>query len=74
MPVQVFKASVHERRGRYARPAFLVAVKTLKEGCTGQDKKELMEEAALMAHLRHDNLVELVGVCTREYPVLLVME
>lgn len=70
----MFKASVHERQGRYAGPAFLVAVKTMKEGCTGQDKKELMEEAALMVQLRHDHLVELVGVCTRAFPILLVME
>ena len=55
-------------------PSFLAAVKTLKEGSTGADKRELMEEATLMAQMQHANLVGIVGVCTRAYPVLLVLE
>ena len=55
-------------------PSFLAAVKTLKEGSSSADKRELMEEAALMAQLQHANLVGIVGVCTRSYPILLVLE
>ena len=66
---------MREGHGRgHHMPAYLAAVKTLKEGSTGADKKELMEEAAVMAQLQHTNLVGLIGVCTREYPILLVME
>ena len=55
-------------------PAYTVAAKTLKEGCTGADERMLMEEAAIMAQLQHNNVVGIVGVCTRQYPMLLVMQ
>lgn len=50
----------------------LVAVKTLKENVTVRD--EFLEEARLMKSLRHPNLVQLLGVCTREPPYYIVTE
>ncbi|KAF5404030.1 Tyrosine-protein kinase [Paragonimus heterotremus] len=50
----------------------LVAVKTLKENVTVRD--EFLEEARLMKSLRHPNLVELLGACTREPPYYIVTE
>ncbi|KAF8562055.1 hypothetical protein P879_07908 [Paragonimus westermani] len=50
----------------------LVAVKTLKEDVTVRD--EFLEEARLMKSLRHPNLVELLGACTREPPYYIVTE
>ncbi|KAA0200920.1 Tyrosine-protein kinase [Fasciolopsis buskii] len=50
----------------------LVAVKTLKEDVTVRD--EFLEEARLMKTLRHPNLVELLGACTREPPYYIVTE
>ncbi|CAL8095527.1 unnamed protein product [Calicophoron daubneyi] len=50
----------------------LVAVKTLKEDVTVRD--EFLEEARLMKSLRHPNLVELLGACTREPPYYIITE
>ena len=65
------RATAHATRA--PGPAYLAALKTLKDGSSSA-KKELMEEAAIMFKLQHQNLVGLVGVCTREYPILLMME
>jgi len=72
----VYKAIIKEQPlgNGPPRPAYLAAVKTLKEGSTRQDKQELMEEAAINALLQHDNLVALIGVCTKGSPVMLVLE
>ena len=53
-------------------PAFAVAVKTLKNG-SEEAKKDLLEEAALMASFKHRNVISLLGVCTRGMPVYLVL-
>ncbi|XP_039452494.2 uncharacterized protein LOC120431441 [Culex pipiens pallens] len=45
-----------------------VAVKTSK------DPKALIKEAAIMKDLKHPNLVQLMGVCTREPPYYLIIE
>lgn len=49
-----------------------VAVKTLKQDYMEVD--EFMQEAHIMKKLCHPNLVRLYGVCTRELPVLTVLE
>ncbi len=38
------------------------------------DAEEFLEEAAVMKHVCHPNLVQLVGVCTRELPLFIIME
>ena len=49
-----------------------VAVKTLKPGTMGAS--EFLEEAALMKKLRHQNLVQLYAVCTKEKPFYIITE
>ena len=49
-----------------------VAVKTLKPGTMGVS--EFLEEAALMKKLRHQKLIQLYAVCTREEPIYIITE
>lgn len=53
---------------------FLAAAKTLHAGATGADRAALMEEAAIMNALNHKHLVGLVGVVTKGYPLMIIME
>ena len=38
------------------------------------DAEEFLKEAAVMKHVRHPNLVQLLGVCTRELPFFIITE
>ena len=38
------------------------------------DADEFLKEAAVMKHVRHPNLVQLLGVCTRELPFFIITE
>ncbi|XP_042189827.1 cytoplasmic tyrosine-protein kinase BMX isoform X2 [Callorhinchus milii] len=49
-----------------------VAIKMIKEGSMSED--EFLEEAEIMMKLKHPNLVQLYGVCTKEYPIYIVTE
>ncbi|XP_055610940.1 tyrosine-protein kinase Abl isoform X2 [Uranotaenia lowii] len=49
-----------------------VAVKTLKEDTMAL--KDFIEEAAIMKEMKHPNLVQLIGVCTREPPFYIITE
>ncbi|XP_064617086.1 tyrosine-protein kinase Abl-like isoform X2 [Liolophura sinensis] len=49
-----------------------VAVKTLKEDTMAL--KDFLEEAAIMKEMKHPNLVQLLGVCTREPPFYILTE
>nr|KAG5686035.1 hypothetical protein BaRGS_021597 [Batillaria attramentaria] len=49
-----------------------VAVKTLKEDTMAL--KDFLEEASIMKEMKHPNLVQLLGVCTREPPFYIVTE
>ncbi|KYN32529.1 Tyrosine-protein kinase Abl [Trachymyrmex septentrionalis] len=49
-----------------------VAVKTLKEDTMAL--KDFLEEAAIMKEMKHRNLVQLLGVCTREPPFYIITE
>lgn len=49
-----------------------VAVKTLKEDT--MELKDFLEEAAIMKEMKHPNLVQLLGVCTREPPFYIITE
>ena len=42
----------------------MVAVKTLRANASPSERRELLEEAALMAQFDHPNVMRLVGVCT----------
>lgn len=49
-----------------------VAIKMIKEGSMSED--DFIEEAKIMMKLRHENLVQLYGVCTKQRPIYIVTE
>lgn len=49
-----------------------VAVKTLKEDT--MKAEEFLKEAGVMKEIKHPNLVQLLGVCTREPPFYIITE
>ena len=46
-----------------------VAVKTLKEGSSDEDRVKFLQEAAIMCKFRHPNVVTMYGVITDGDPV-----
>ena len=42
-----------------------VALKTLKEGSSKEDKMKFLQEAAIMAQFRHPNVIALYGVVSK---------
>jgi hypothetical protein len=76
---RVCKASYRENK---VMASWLVAVKLLlssDESAQQQQqpegaKRELLEEAAVMAQFQHENVVRLVGVVTAGAPVMMVLE
>jgi len=53
----------------------VVAIKTLKINATEKDKKDLLNELAIMKMLEpHPNVVSLLGCCTDKDPLLVIME
>lgn len=66
-------ANKHEK----GRTIATVAVKMLKEGHTDSDVIDLVSEMAIMKTIgRHDNIINLLGVCTRPIgrPLLVIVE
>ncbi|XP_010148677.1 PREDICTED: cytoplasmic tyrosine-protein kinase BMX-like, partial [Eurypyga helias] len=57
--------------GKWKRQ-YEVAIKMIKEGAMSED--EFIEEAQTMMKLNHPKLVRLYGVCSKSYPIYLVME
>ncbi|XP_068720655.1 fibroblast growth factor receptor 3-like [Montipora capricornis] len=52
-----------------------VAVKTLKEGATKEEYKDLASELKILIHLgQHKNIVNLLGACTRGKRLMVIME
>ncbi|XP_064459138.1 tyrosine kinase receptor Cad96Ca-like, partial [Ornithodoros turicata] len=52
-----------------------VAVKTLKEYASSEEKRDLLREMRVMRELgKHPNVVAFIGYCTQQEPLLLVME
>lgn len=58
--------------GYWSRHQRTVAVKTLKEEAMALP--DFLAEAAIMKDLHHKNLVQLLGVCTREAPFYIITE
>ncbi|XP_052121364.1 tyrosine-protein kinase Abl isoform X3 [Frankliniella occidentalis] len=56
----------------WKRHNMTVAVKTLKEDTMAL--KDFLEEASIMKEMKHPNLVQLLGVCTREPPFYIITE
>ena len=46
-----------------------VAIKTLKEGASKEDKVKFLQEAAIMGQFRHPNVIKLYGVVIEGEPV-----
>lgn len=52
-----------------------VAVKTLKQGSGEEAQQDFLSEIRIMEHLAmHPNLVSMVGKCTIDAPLMLVLE
>ncbi|XP_035698423.1 uncharacterized protein LOC118431379 isoform X2 [Branchiostoma floridae] len=52
-----------------------VAVKTLKSSASDSDKKDLLGELEILVTVgRHDNIISLVGACTKDDPLTIVVE
>lgn len=49
-------------------------MKTLKLGSTTEVKLDFLSEAEVMKRLDHQNIVKLLGVCTKNEPVYTIME
>ncbi|KAJ8379727.1 hypothetical protein SKAU_G00005050 [Synaphobranchus kaupii] len=58
--------------GMWKKYNLTVAVKTLKEDT--MELEEFLKEAAVMKEIKHPNLVQLLGVCTREPPFYIITE
>ena len=57
-------------QGVWRRPndsAVDVALKTLNEGASEQDKVRFLQEGAIMAQFRHPNIVSLYGIIASEF-------
>ncbi len=54
--------------------ATLVAIKTLKPGATQKTRSDFQRESELMAELRHNNIVCLLGVSFQEDPQCMIFE
>lgn len=64
---QVYEGIFHGENGTKK-----VAIKTLRKG--SMDPRDFLAEAQIMKRMRHENLVQLFAVCTREEPVYIVTE
>lgn len=51
-----------------------VALKTLKENASIQQKVDFEREAMMLSHLRHPNIVQLLGICISEQVEAMVFE
>ncbi|CAF0765416.1 unnamed protein product [Brachionus calyciflorus] len=58
--------------GIWLRYNKIVAVKTLKE--ENMCLEEFLAEASIMKEMKHSNLVQLLGICTREPPYYIITE
>eukprot|EP00045_Choanoeca_perplexa_P012851 m.142452 g.142452 ORF g.142452 m.142452 type:complete len:754 (+) comp16156_c0_seq1:271-2532(+) len=52
----------------------MVAVKTVRNSASDGDKQEFIDECEVMLHLRHEGLVQLLGVAIQQKPWLCVIE
>ncbi|XP_032680151.1 proto-oncogene tyrosine-protein kinase ROS isoform X3 [Odontomachus brunneus] len=68
---KVYQGKAKDLEGSGITP---VAIKTLREGASSQEKTEFLQEAKLMSHFRHKHVLRLLGVCLDTDPPLLVLE
>jgi abelson tyrosine-protein kinase 1 len=58
--------------GVWLRYNKIIAVKTLKE--ENMCLEDFLAEATIMKEMKHSNLVQLLGICTREPPYYIITE
>uniref|UniRef100_A0A8R1TL09 receptor protein-tyrosine kinase n=1 Tax=Onchocerca volvulus TaxID=6282 RepID=A0A8R1TL09_ONCVO len=51
-----------------------VAIKTLKPGSSDKAKSDFLMEASIMGQFTHENVIRLIGVVTKNEPVMIVIE
>lgn len=51
-----------------------VAVKTLKVGSTVEEKLDFLGEAEMMKRFNHKNIIQLLGLCTHQEPIYMIMQ
>ncbi|XP_024911500.1 tyrosine-protein kinase Fes/Fps isoform X1 [Cynoglossus semilaevis] len=51
-----------------------VAVKSCKENLNPDHKKKFLMEARILKQYDHPNIVKLIGVCTQQQPIYIIME
>ena len=54
---------------KFSKKNVEVAVKTLKEGSSDEDRVKFLTEAAIMCQFKHPNVVTMYGVVTDRDPV-----
>jgi len=70
---QVWRAEVDNIGGHQG--TLIVAVKNVKDNATSKEQQDLVRELRIMQDLgTHPNVVTLLGCCTTEEPVLVIME
>lgn len=70
---RVWKATAYGLDG--SKRATPVAVKTLKEYASNEEKRDLVREMGLMRQLgKHPHVVQFLGCCSKDEPLLLIME
>ncbi|XP_076351976.1 discoidin domain-containing receptor 2-like isoform X4 [Tachypleus tridentatus] len=52
----------------------LVAVKTLRQDASDQARTDFYKEVKILSRLRDPNIVHVLGVCTREEPLAMIVE
>ncbi|EJD75052.1 CBR-VAB-1 protein, partial [Loa loa] len=51
-----------------------VAIKTLKPGSSDKAKGDFLMEASIMGQFAHENVIRLIGVVTKNEPIMIVIE
>ncbi|XP_065846343.1 muscle, skeletal receptor tyrosine-protein kinase-like isoform X2 [Oscarella lobularis] len=59
---------------RSDKETLLVAVKTIKTGCSKAIAAEFQEEIEIMMNFSHPKIISLLGICSREEPYYIITE
>ncbi|KMQ91204.1 proto-oncogene tyrosine-protein kinase ros [Lasius niger] len=67
---EVYQGTVKNLEGSDTTP---IAIKMLRENASSREKKEFLQEAKLMSHFRHKNVLRLLGICLDADSPLLIL-
>ncbi|KAG8193693.1 hypothetical protein JTE90_024054 [Oedothorax gibbosus] len=70
---EVFEGIVNGE-GESHHQTMKVAIKALKKGASDFEKDEFLKEAKLMSNLKHDHILELIGVCFDNTTKCIILE